>query len=198
MRRPFEGHRTTAPGVGGVDFSAAEAQRGEQVEPRIVEQCRIEAEPLDAESLAQGPFVERKLDVEGARQGVFDRTERRIVKASGAQALVIDGRRPVERAVAQRIALDRGDLGGAVAQRGQRLRHGAIDDLEIAAAGELLEFDKGEIGLDAGRVAIHDEPDRSGRRDHGRLRVAVPVPLTERQGAIPGLPCRRDQRRIRA
>ena len=58
-----------------------------------------------------------------------------------------------------------GDLAFAIAQRAQGFRHGAVDDLEVAAAGELLELHQGEIGLDAGRVAIHHQADGAGRRD---------------------------------
>ncbi len=72
----------------------------------------------------------------------------------------------------------------AVAERAQGVGHGAVDDLEIAAAGELLELDQREIGLDAGRVAVHDEADRAGRGDHRDLGVAVAVPLAEASAAL--------------
>ena len=68
----------------------------------------------------------------------------------------------------------------------KRFRHGAVDDLEVAAAGELLELHQREVGLDAGGVAIHDEADRAGRRDDGGLRVAVAVLLAELERAVPG------------
>ena len=67
--------------------------------------------------------------------------------------------------MADRIALDLGDLGFAHSRARAGLRHRAVDDLEIAAAGELLELDQREIGLDAGGVAIHHQADRAGRRD---------------------------------
>ena len=95
-----------------------------------------------------------------------------------------------ERAVADRIGLDLGDLGFAVAERAQRLRHRAVDDLEVAAAGELLELHQREVGLDAGGVAIHHQADGAGRRDHGGLRVAVAVLLAERERVVPGAPWR--------
>ena len=94
--------------------------------------------------------------------------------------------RLVEVAVADGIGLDLGDLALGVAERAQRFRHGAVDDLEVAAAGELLELDQREVGLDAGGVAIHDQADRAGRRDHGRLRIAVAMLLAELDGAVPG------------
>ncbi len=74
----------------------------------------------------------------------------------------------------------------AVAEHAQRFRHRAVDDLEVAAAGELLELDQREVGLDAGGVAVHHEADGAGRRDHGRLRVAEAVLGAERQRAVPG------------
>ena len=90
-----------------------------------------------------------------------------------------------ERAVADGVGHDLGDLGLAVAERAQRLRHGLVDDLEVAAAGELLELHQREVGLDAGGVAVHHQADGAGRRDHGGLRVAVAVLLAERQRACP-------------
>ena len=60
-----------------------------------------------------------------------------------------------------------------------------VDDLEIAAAGQFLELDEGEIGLDAGGVAVHDQPDGAGRRDHRNLGVAVAVLLAQFQRPVP-------------
>ena len=99
---------------------------------------------------------------------------------------MIDGRRLGERAVADRISLDLGDLGLAVAERAQGLRHGLVDDLEVAAAGELLEFHQREVGLDAGGVAVHHQADGAGGGDHGRLGIAEAVLLAERDGLVPG------------
>ena len=62
---------------------------------------------------------------------------------------------------------------GRVAQLDQRGGHGIVDDLDDAAAHQLLVLDQREIGLDAGGVAIHHEADGAGGRDHGHLRVAV-------------------------
>src|SRR5687768_18333347 len=77
------------------------------------------------------------------------------------------------RSVLQRAAADRVgdhvvDLRPRVAERLQRLRHGAVDDLEIAAAGELLELHQREVRLDAG--------DRKSTRlnsSHGYISYAV-------------------------
>ena len=60
-----------------------------------------------------------------------------------------------------------------------------VGDLEISAAGELLEFDEGEIGLDAGGVAIHEQADGAGGGDDGGLGVAIAVLFAEDQGAVP-------------
>ena len=109
-----------------------------------------------------------------------------VGEALGLERAGVDARRLVEVAVADGIGLDLGDLAFGVAERAQRLRHGAVDDLEVAAAGELLELHQREVGLDAGGVAVHDQADRAGRRDHGRLRVAVAVLLAELDGAVPG------------
>ena len=119
-----------------------------------------------------------------------------VGEALGPERAGVDGRRLVEVAVADGIGLDLGDLALGIAERAQRLGHRAVDDLEVAAAGELLELHQREVGLDAGGVAIHDQADRAGRRDHGRLRVAVAVLLAELDGAVPGGPGMVDQRRL--
>ena len=105
----------------------------------------------------------------------LDGVDLRVAETLGAQRAVAERVRARERAVAHGIAHDVVDLVVAVAERRQGFRHAAVDDLEIAAAGELLELHQREIGLDAGGVAIHQEADRAGRRDHGRLRVAEAI-----------------------
>src|SRR5438477_8317366 len=75
---------------------------------------------------------------------------------------------------------------------------GLVDYLEVAAARQLLEFDQGEVGLDAGGVAVHHQPDRAGGGDHRDLGVAEAMFLSERQGAIPGPSRRRNERGVGA
>ncbi len=48
--------------------------------------------------------------------------------------------------MADGIGLDLSDLILAVAERPQRLRHGAVDDLEIAAAASFLNFTRAKSG----------------------------------------------------
>ncbi len=85
-----------------------------------------------------------------------------------------------------------------IAEHPQRLRHRLVDDLEVAAAGELLELDEGEVRLDAGGVAIHDEADGAGRRHDGRLGVPIAVLLAEFERAVPGAAGMLDQVLVRA
>ncbi len=90
--------------------------------------------------------------------------------------------------MADGIGLDLRDIRLAIAERAQRLRHRAVDDLPVAAAGKLLEFHQREIRLDAGGVAIHHEANGAGRRHHRGLRIAVAVQLAELQRLVPGGP----------
>ena len=136
--------------------------------------------------LAKGPLVEGELDVEGGGKGGFDLCQSFVGKALGFQGGNVDGGGVGERAVADGIGLDLGDVALAVAERAQRLGHGAVDDLPVAAAGELLEFYQREIGLDAGGVAIHHEADGAGRRHHGGLRVAEAADFAEFERLVPG------------
>src|SRR5205823_6400334 len=79
------------------------------------------------------------------------------------QSLVVDSWCAAESLVADRVTNDRFDLLFVIAELSKRRRDRLIDDLEIAAAGEFLELDEREVRLDAGRVAVHDQPDRAGR-----------------------------------
>ena len=88
--------------------------------------------------------------------------------------------------MADGVGFDLRDLALAIAERAQRCGDRAVDDLEVAAAGELLELHQREVGLDAGGVAIHDQADRAGRRDHRGLGVAIAVLLAELERRIPG------------
>ena len=120
------------------------------------------------------------------RQRGFHLGQRFVGKALGLQRGDVDAGRVGERAVADGIGLDLGDLAFAVAERAQRHGDGLVDDLPVAAAGELLEFHQREVRLDAGGVAIHHEADGAGRRHHGGLRVAVAVELAELERLVPG------------
>ncbi len=46
MRRALQRHRAAAPGVGGVDLGAREAERRQEIEAGIGQRRRVEAEPL--------------------------------------------------------------------------------------------------------------------------------------------------------
>ncbi len=82
---------------------------------------------------------------------------------------------------------------GAVAQLGQRPGHRLVDDRHRAAAHQLLGLDQPEVGLDAGGVAVHEQADGAGRRQHARLRVAHAVGLGQLDRLVPGLLGRREQ-----
>jgi hypothetical protein len=51
---------------------------------------------------------------------------------------------------------------GVVAQATQRFGHGLVDDLEQAAADQLLVFHKRDVRLDARCVTVHHKGNRAG------------------------------------
>src|SRR5262249_31969461 len=65
-------------------------------------------------------------------------------------------------------------------------RHGLVDNLHHPAADQLLVFHERDVRLNASGIAVHHEADRTGRREHGRLRVAIAMLLTEFYRIIPG------------
>ena len=91
------------------------------------------------------------------------------------EMLGLDRRSAFDRAGSVDVADDGVDLGLVVAELDERRRHGVVDDLDHAAADELLVLHQCEIRLDAGGIAVHHEADGAGRSQHGDLRVAVAV-----------------------
>src|SRR5690606_3277709 len=157
-----------------------------------------EAEDIAAEFYAEREFVEDKLDIEAARKSRRDLFQNIVREALGAERFVIDAGRAVERCMADRVVDDAFRFKPGIAELLQRFGHRAVDDLEIAAARQLLEFDEGEIRLDPGGVAIHDEADRAGRGDDRDLRVAIAVLLAQLERRIPGALRRIGKLRLRA
>src|SRR3546814_18632989 len=98
-------------------------------------------------------LVEDELDVEGGGQCLLDLLDLGLAEAGGCEAAVVDAGRLEQGGVADGVAADLLDLVGRVAERGQRLRHEAVDDLEVAAARQLLELHK-EIGRASGREKV--------------------------------------------
>ena len=146
----------------------------------------IELQRVAQKVFAKSPLVEGELDVEGGGKGGFGLLQRFIGKTFCLQRGDVDRGGVGERAVADGIGLDLGDIALAVAERAQRFGHSAVDDLPVAAAGELLELYQRKVGLDAGGVAIHHEANGAGRRHHGGLRVAETADLAELERLVPG------------
>ena len=190
MRSAFQRHGAAGIDVGGVDLGAGEAERREEVEAGRLIALGGDRQRAAQNLGAERPLVEDEADVEGAAQRRLDLVDRRLGQALGAQRGMVDRRRVGERRPADGVGDHVLDRLVVVAERPERARHGLVDDLEIAAAGELLELDQGEVGLDAGGVAVHDEADRAGRGDDRDLRVAKPMHLAERQRRAPGGPRR--------
>ena len=136
-------------------------------------------------SCAEGPGAEGEGDFEGPGRRCFDFFQFVVGEAEGFEALVADVRGVVQGEGAHDKTEDVVDLLGGVAEVDQGGAEGLVGDLEISAAGELLEFDQGEVGLDAGGVAIHEQADGAGGGDDGGLGVAVAVCFAECQGAVP-------------
>ena len=96
---------------------------------------------------------------------------------------------------------------GVVAELAERARHRLVHELHRAAADELLRLDERELGLDAGGVAVHHQPDRAGGREHASparcgtraaRRARSPRPTTaSRRRASPRARARRRSRRPR-
>ena len=186
MGRAFQSHGAADVNVRRLDLRLGEAEEGQQLEAGIIQLLGGHLEGARQEVRAQRPLVEHELDVEGAGEGAFQRFQLLVGEATGPQARVVDARRLAHGGVTHRESLDLGDLVGAIAQHPQGLGHRVVDDLEIAAARELLELHQREVRLDASGVAIHHKTNRARGGDDGDLRIAIAMLLAERQGLIPG------------
>src|SRR5450756_1718962 len=74
-----------------------------------------------------------------------------------------------------------------VAQAAQGIRHAAVDDLQHAATGEQFVFHQGNVRFDTSRIAVHEEGDGAGRREHGDLRIAIAVLFAFGERTVPRL-----------
>jgi hypothetical protein len=86
VRRALDGHRAAAVFVGGVDIDLEEAQCGQHVEAEVVELRFGEAELCFAEFLAERPFIEGELNLEGGGQRFLDLGQRLVVEALNGAA----------------------------------------------------------------------------------------------------------------
>ena len=103
------------------------------------------------------------------------------------EMLVLDMRRAFDGAGGVDVADDGVGLLVVVAELEQGGGDGVVDDFNHAAADQLLVLDQGEIGLDAGGVAVHHEADGSGWREHCDLAIAVAVFFAVGEGFVPAL-----------
>ena len=186
-RRAFERHRSADILVRGFDLGLREADCGSRSKPGAFIASGVSFRLALQKSspsvhLLNTNLMSKALARPASTLAIFSG-----VKPFARKRLMIDVRRIGERAAAHGVGDDGRNRVLAIAERPERLGDGAVDDLEIAAARELLELHEREIGLDAGRVAVHDKPDSARGRDHRDLRVAEAVGLAERDDLVPGL-----------
>ena len=117
MWRAFQRHGTAHVLIGCLDVLLGEPQMVEQLEGGIGERRRWDLQRVCQELFAQRPSIERELDVEGRLERGVEPCQRRFSEALGLERGVVDGGRLDQRAVADSIGLDLGNLGCAIAER---------------------------------------------------------------------------------
>ena len=120
--------------------------------------------------------------VDGA--GAFGRFERAV---EDGEVLVFDVGSAFDGAGGVDVADDGAGLVVVVAELEQRGGHGVVDDFDHAAADQLFVFHQGEVGLDAGGIAVHHEADGAGGGEDSDLGVAVAVFLAVGEGFVPAV-----------
>src|SRR5207245_8532234 len=77
------------------------------------------------------------------------------------------------------------DFLGAVAQAPERLRHGTVHNLQHAAPGEQFVFHQRDVRFHPGGVAVHEEGDGAGRREHRDLGISIALLPSEGERPVP-------------
>ena len=185
VRCALKGHRSAGMEVCSLDFGLRKPDGAQQVKVGVEHRSGIKTEGLGAELFAKGPLVESEANIECGWQTCLDRFDLGVAKAFATQRLVIDTGGIFQRAAAHRIINDLDNLIGSIAEGFQSRWHGAVDDFEVSAACELFELHEGEVWLDPGGIAVHDQTDGAGRRNHRGLGVAIAVLLAEFNRCIP-------------
>ena len=101
--------------------------------------------------------------------------------------LILHVRRTFDRAGCVDVRNNRIGLLMRVSEFEERGGDGVVHDLDHAATDQFLVLDERQVGLDAGRVAIHHEADRSCRSQDCYLGVSIAVFFTVGQGFVPAL-----------
>ena len=105
------------------------------------------------------------------------------------EMLVLDVRRAFDGAGRVDVADDGVGLVVGVAQLEQRGGDGVVDDLDHAAADQLLVLHQRQVGLDAGGVAVHHEADGAGGRQHCDLARCGSRAFRRGRGLRPSIAC---------
>src|SRR5208283_1852876 len=192
MQRTLDRHGAADVTVGGVDLSTGKAKRRQKIKFRVLKGFSRNLEGFGQKLRAKRPFVENEFDVEGALQPILDFADFYLGESFAAEAFVIDVGSAAKAPMACGVGGNIVDLGLSVSEGAQSGRNGLVDDFEIAAAGESLEFDEREIRFDPRRVAVHEETNRAGRGDGAYLRIAIAMPVAHGESPFPGRfdPCR--------
>ena len=193
MRGTFDGHGPAGEAVGLLNLLRSETKMPQQLEPGLPVGLARDAELLFQHLLTQDRGHKGGMNGKGALQGLVDAFEHGFAEPLGLQFFPGYPRSGLQGSPAQAVGGDFLDLFLIVAQLFQGRRDRGVDDLEVAAAGELFELHQGEIRLHPCGVAVHDQPDGSGRRDRGDLSVAVAVALPLLQSLVPDTPGRLEQ-----
>ena len=166
------------------DLVAGEPEGAQQVELEGGVLVDLESEALHRR-LTEHERVEGMPELEDRRQGRFDLGHVLVGEALLHQRLPVDVGSADQRTGSDDVADDVLDLLVGVAEVLEGRGHRLVDDLEVAATGQLLELDQREVGLDPGGVAIHLQTDGPGRSNDGDLGVAEAVTLAHVEGEVP-------------
>src|SRR5688500_16645150 len=192
MGSAFNGLLSAHPFGRFPDLSPRESEGSKEIELECGVLVRLETESLHRR-FTQDKRVENVPELIHVRQSCFD-----LAHVFDGEALLQE-RPPVDMGSADQgagpddEANDVLDLLLRIPEILERGRDRLVDDLEVAATGQLLELDESEVRLDPGGITIHLQTDGAGRRDNADLSVAKAVKLSHIQGEVPGL-ARRGQK----
>jgi hypothetical protein len=141
VRGTFDRHAADDHVVGLRDLLDAETEVREQAETGLGQRLHRDAEAVVC-LFTDDPWREREAQLEHPGQGLLDLGDVLVGETRRLEALAVDVRSAEQGVRARDVRDDFCGLRLGIAETPERERHRLIDDLEVAAARELLELDQ--------------------------------------------------------
>ena len=185
VRRTLNRHRTTNILVSRLNLILSKSKFDQHIKAPVINLVLTKAQYLGTEIFTKCVLVKHKLKFKRRFQTRFHRRQLLISESLRLQSFMIDMRSTLQGLVAQGVSNHIFNLVFRVSKLLKCRRNRLVDNLEVTTARKLLELNQRKIRLNTGRVAIHNQANRSRRSKNRDLSVSEAVLFTNRQRPIP-------------